>query len=154
MKLFNIYIKKSENQSIEDLAVIKNGFSIFAFLFNILWFLQHKMWKESSALILVSTVFGVLFHRGWFGSLDMFGLELGLLLIVGLNANYWYEQHLLKLKYQFAGCVFGKNRDEAKLRFVSNCFKDDNENNIFCPSIGNFKKTKEHSNKERQYFTA
>jgi hypothetical protein len=149
MKLFNIYIKKSENQAIEDLAVIKNGFSIFAFLFNILWFLQHKMWRESIALIVVNAVFGFVFHRDWFGTLDMFGLEFGLALIIGLNANYWYEQNLLAQKYQFVGCVFGKNRDEAKLRFISNCFKDDEQNNIFCPSIADLKNTRD----QQQYFT-
>ncbi len=153
MKLFNIYIKKTENQAIEDLAVIENGFSIFAFLFNILWFLQHKMWKESFAFVVVNIVFSLIFHRGLFGGLDMFGIEFGLLLIIGLNANYWHEQHLLVNKYQFIGCVFGKNRDEAKLRFISNCFKDNDKNNIFCPSIANFNKTKEHSNKEQQFFT-
>ncbi len=154
MKLFNIYIKKSENQTIEDLVVIKNCFSIFAFLFGIFWFLQHRMWKESFALVAVNIVFGFVFHKGWFGGLDIFGIEFGLMLIIGLNANYWYEQHLLEQKYQFGGCVFGKNIDEAKLRFISNCFEDGKQNNIFCPSITDFQKTKEYTNKDsQQYFT-
>jgi hypothetical protein len=154
MKLFNIYIKKSESQTIEDLVVIKDGFSFPALLFNIFWFLQHRMWKECFGLVLVNAVFIFIFNKGWFGSFDIFALELGLALIISLNANYWYEQHLLAQQYQFVGCVFGKNRDEAKLRFVSNCFKDDEQNNIFCPSISNFKKTKVSTHKDiHQYFT-
>jgi hypothetical protein len=151
MNLFNIYIKKSENEAIEDLAVIKNGFSFTAFLFGVLWFLQHKMWKEFCGLLLVNIVFIYIFNKGWFGVFDIFFLELGLFCIVGLNANYWHEQCLLAHQYQFVGCVFGKNKDEAKLRFISNCFKDGENNNIFCPSISEFKKSS--SKNLQQYFT-
>ncbi len=153
MKLFNIYIKKTEADAIEDLAVVKSNFSYLAFLFNILWFLQHKMWKEAFALALVDILLIIIGQKGLFGSLDILAIELGLLLIVGLNAGYWYEQYLIKRNYQFVGNVFGKNKDEAKLRFISNCFKGEDQDQAqgekFCPSIINLKQRKNPS----QYFT-
>jgi len=154
MKLFNIYLKKSDSQTIEDLVVIKDGFSFPAFWFSIFWFLQHRMWKECFGLVLVNAVLIFALNKGWFGSLDMLTIELGLLLIAGLNANYWYEQHLMTQKYQFVGCVFGENKDEAKLRFISNCFKDEEQGKIFSPSIGDFKKAKANQYQDlKQYFT-
>ena len=148
MKLFNIYTKKSKNNPIEDLIAVGNCFSFSAFLFSFLWFLQHKMWKESITVLVINIIFGIVIHRGWFSSYDAIIIELGLLLIIGLNAQYWYEQNLLGQDYQFIGCVFGKNKDEAKLRFISNCFKDSGPNGIFCPSIANLHKTE-----EQQYFS-
>lgn len=149
MKLFTVYIKKSEADTIEDLSVVKSNFSYLAFLFNILWFLQHKMWKEAVALTLVDTILVIICQKGVFGSLDVLTIEFGLLLIVGLNAGYWYEQYLLKHNYQFVGSVFGENKDEVKLRFISNCFKSEEQGQAFCPSILNLKHNKESS----QYFT-
>ena len=149
MKLFHIYIKKSSDQSIDDLTMIKNGFSFFAFLFNFLWFLQHKMWRESLAFVLVSIVFGFIFQKSWLSSFDIFIIQSSLMVMIGLNANYWYEQNLLKKDYQFVGCVYGKNEDEAKLKFISNCFDDKSEANIFSSSIFNLQK----SQKPQEYFS-
>ena len=148
MKLFNIYIKKSEADTIEDLVVVKSNFAYLAFLFNILWFLQHKMWKEAASLTLINILLTIICQKGLFGSLDVMTIEFGLLLIVGLNAGYWYEQYLLKHNYQFVGNVFGENKDEAKLRFISNCFKNEEQDQAFCPSILNLKQ-----NSLSQYFT-
>lgn len=149
MKLFNIYVQKAEDDTIKDLVLVKSGFSLWAFIFNILWFLQHKMWRESIGILLVNILFFTIINKISFGGSSSSILEFGLILIVALNANYWYEQHLKNHHYQFLGCVFGKNRDEAKLRFVENFFNQSESNNKFCSSIFNLKKT----TKTTQYFT-
>jgi len=131
MTLFNIYIKKSSGKIIDDLVVIKNGFSVFACLLNILWFLQHKMWRESLALVLVSTILGFVAQKNWFGSCDMTIIEFGLITMLGLNAHYWYEQSLLRRDYQFSGCAYAANEDEAKLIFISGYFNNEDKSNIF-----------------------
>ena len=150
MKLFNIYIKKSESNTIEDLVAVKSNLSYLAFLFNILWFFQHKMWKESIVFLLINAVFIAIFQKNFFGFSDALIIEFGLLLIVGLNAGYLYEKSLMRKNYQFSGTVFGKNKDEAKLRFISNCFKnEEDQGQSFCPSIINLKQGKNLS----QFFT-
>lgn len=148
MKLFNIYIKKSSNNSIDDLAVVKDNFSYSAFLFNFLWFLQHRMWKESTASILIVIVFIAAYHTGFFMTSNLLIAWFGWMMVVGLNADYWYEKMLIKDGYKFFGNVFAENKDEAKLRFISNCFKD-KEHQIFSPLITNLIKTESSS----QYFS-
>jgi hypothetical protein len=149
MKLFNIYIKKSPDESIEDLIAVKSGGSFWAFCFNILWFLQHKMWKESAALILVNVVFIYIFKNSYFGYLNIITIEFGLSLIIALNANYWYGQSLLNNNYNFYGCAFAKNQEDAKLHFIKNCFDSKLKNNsiesIFSPSIFDLKKPKNNA---------
>lgn len=139
MKLFNIYITKSKSGIIEDLVAVRNGGSFWAFLFNILWFIQHKMWKESTAWLLINFIFNIFFQKGWFGYFDIIILELGLALIIGTNAHYWYGRHLMRNNYQFFGCVFAGNKEEAKLMFIRNCFDSKSSNipleDIFSPSI-------------------
>ena len=147
MKLFNIYIKKLPDQTIKDLIIIKNGFSFLAAIFNIFWFLQRKMWRESLVFILVSIIFGLIFRNIWLDIADL--CMFGLMLMIGLNANYWYEQNLLSQNYQFFGCVYGKNEDEAKLKFFANQLCDENRDNIFRSFVSGVAKPK----KTRLYFS-
>jgi hypothetical protein len=135
MNLFNIYIKKTKDDMIDDLVLVKNKFTFPAFIFNFFWFLLRKMWKEAVAFLIISVVFALLFYKTSFGILNVFALEMGLLLMVGLNAGYWYEQQLLKTGYKFVGNVFGKNANDAKIRFITNHFKSKTPNKIFSPSI-------------------
>jgi hypothetical protein len=151
MKLFNIYIRKSENEIIEDFLAIKCNFAWLAFIFNALWFLQHRMFKEVALLTLIHILLISFFSKNIFGLADIFILELGLSLIVGLNAHHWHEEYLKKGNYQFAGCVFGHNKDEAKLHFVSNCFKNKSVDQAFSPLIADLKYS--YKKESQQYFT-
>jgi hypothetical protein len=140
MKLFYIYVKKSLNQTIDDVVVIKNGFSFFAFTFNIFWFLQHKMWKKSVVLFCINIILGFIASKHWFDGMDILITELGLIVIIGLNANYWYEKKLLKENYQFFGCAYSNNENEAKLKFFSGLLDAKDKSNIFGQSIFNYAK--------------
>jgi hypothetical protein len=152
MKLFNIYTKENSDNSIEDFVAVKGGSSAWAFLFGVLWFLQHKMWKEAISLAIVNAVFVVIFQNNIFGSFDLVIFEVGLAIIVAINANYWHEQYLIKKDYKFIGCVFGKNTVDAKLHFIDNYFdQETSKNKVFCPSIFNLKKPQQPSS---GYFTA
>jgi hypothetical protein len=124
MKIYNALIKKNKEGKIEDLILLKEGFSFFAFLFSGLWFLYHKMWKEMLAVVLINIVFVKL--ADFSVSFDDIFLQVALIFMIALNANYWFCQHLISKGYQFSGMSFGANCDEARLNFVKN-FSDDLE---------------------------
>ena len=179
MKLFNIYIKKSEDQKvqasnqenlnnpqnnnlagnsgmIEEISAIKTGFHYGAFIFNLFWFLFYRMWKEALILSVVNLVMVVIYSKGIFTFWDLIIMIFGLSLIMGLNAGYWLEQFLRKENYKFVGCVFGKNKEEAKLRFISNYFKSQDDDvqsqlleQMMSPSILDVKDNR----KAEPYFT-
>ncbi len=119
MKLYNAYIKNSENGAVDDLVLIKNGTSYKALFFSIIWFIYHRMWKET--FILFAVIWGLIYLQEKSilpGYEAVTIIIICLSLIIAVNANFWYSKYLQKRNYQFSGCVFGKNQEMAKLRFV------------------------------------
>ena len=43
-KIYNIYIKKDADNALEDIIMVKEGFSIFAFIFSVFWAAYHRAW--------------------------------------------------------------------------------------------------------------
>jgi hypothetical protein len=82
MKLYSALIKKNEEGKISDAKLLKEGFSFFAFLFGPFWFFYHKMWREFFALLLADVALG------FFVGFDQLFLEISLVFIIALNANY------------------------------------------------------------------
>ena len=123
MNIFNIYINKVNDDAIEDIEAVKNHFSFAAFFLNIFWFIHYRMWRETFVLIAVDAFLFLFFSYEIFGLVDVIIIQIWLSLLIGSNASCWYEKYLLKNNYKFHGCVFGKNKAEAKLRFIANYFK-------------------------------
>jgi len=124
MKIYNALIKKNKEGKIEDVILLKEGFSFFAFLFSVLWFLYHKMWSEFLAILLVN--FLIAYMENFSPAIDKILLEISFIFLVALNANYWLCEHLKKKDYNFVGLVFGRDQIHAKLRFLKNLKADSN----------------------------
>ena len=122
MKIFNALIKKNSAGKIEDVVLLKEGFSWAAFFFSGLWFLYYKMWKEFLMLMLVNVAL-VSFSK-ISSDFDKISLEIAFVFIVALNANYWLCEHFKKKNYEFVGLVFGDDCAGAKLRFIKNLEAD------------------------------
>jgi len=138
VKLYNSYLKKSKAGSVEDLILVKNGFSYSAFFFTPLWIVHHRMWKELFALIFIFLTFYLLNQRTLITNSDISSIYLSLALMIGVNANYWYTEFLLCSNYQFMGCIFGKSSEAAKVKFIDNYLQD--ECNDFADSIFDVRK--------------
>lgn len=115
MKLYSAFIKKNNSNKIQDVILLKEGFSFLALFFNGLWFFYHKMWREFLVLILVNIIFAT-FGEVW-PSFDKFFLEIALVITIAINANNWLAQHLKNNGYQFVGMFFGRDLEEAQLNF-------------------------------------
>lgn len=118
MKLYNALIKKNKEGKIEDVVLLKEGFSGAAFLFSSFWFLYHKMWKEFLVLLAISLIFPILGSYSFLSGFDQVMLEIALLLIVALNANFWLAEDLKKRGYEFVGLIFGTDQVNAKVHFM------------------------------------
>ena len=116
MKLYNALIRKNESGKIEDIIMVKEGFSWQAFFFNTIWFIYHRMFKEIIILLLIGFAFS--FFAKLSNDFDKLTMQIALFFMVALNANYWLSEKLKKKGYEFAGIVFGSNSTNAKLRFV------------------------------------
>ncbi len=122
MKLYNALVKKNNYGEIEDVILLKEGFSSYAFLFSGLWFLYHKMWREFLLLLLLNCF--LVFLAKFLPTFSHISLEIAVALMIALNANYWLIEHLKKKNYMFAGMIFGENFDEAHSRFLIKNYGD------------------------------
>jgi len=143
MKLYSALIKKNKEGKIEDVVLLKDGFSFPAFFLSGLWFLYHKMWKEFLGLILVNIT--LVSISKIYAHFDLISLEILFAFIVALNANYWLCEHLRKRNYEFVGLVFGTSYSNAKFRFIKNLEVDykvdpsEFDDSILNPQIGHKK---------------
>ncbi len=127
MRLYNALIKRNSEEKIEDVILLKEGFSFFAFCFGPFWFLSHKMWNEFFVLIALNISFAF-FANDFFRSNKIL-LEILFSFMIAINANYWFGEHLRKKNYQFVGLIFGSSKSNAQLRFAQN-FSPNSQNNI------------------------
>jgi hypothetical protein len=118
MKLYSAFIKRNDSKKVEDVVLIKEGFSFAALLFSNLWFLYHKMWCEFFVLVLANFVFAYFFTL--LPGFDKIFLQAAFVVIVALNANYWLCEYLKKRNYQFSGLVFGHDLTSARISFLKN----------------------------------
>ena len=118
MKLYSALIKKDSAGKIEDIALPKEGFSFYAFIFSGLWFLYHKMWREALLVALLNCVF--IFLGKFLSNFDYVSLEIIFAFMIAINANAWLFEHLKKKNYTFVGVIFGNNLAGARVNFLKN----------------------------------
>lgn len=130
MKLYNSYIKKSSKGDIRDLIFIQNGFSFLAFFFNFLWFAYHKMIKAVIIVFLIDLTLIKLIGLYKPSAFDTLVIIIGSSLMMAANANYFHARYLKNKGYEFIGCVFGSNKESAKLRFVEGYIEEYDDKTI------------------------
>jgi len=118
MKLYSVLCKYNEQQKIEDIKFIKDGFSFKALFFNVLWFAYYKMWKEVFAVILVNIC--LFFLAKFFLDFDKLLIEIAFAVMIAMNANFWLTTHFKKQGYKIIAVIFGNNLADAEFRFVKN----------------------------------
>jgi hypothetical protein len=133
MKLYNALIKKNQEEKIENIILLKDGFSWFIFLFSGFWFLYHKMWKESVVIMLITIIFSML--EQIFSPLDKIFLEFIFLFIIAYNGNYWLTQFLERRGYSFDSIICSKDEDEARKKLLQQFTSDDFAISITDPKL-------------------
>ena len=97
--------------------VVRDGFSIGAFLFTGIWALWQGMWVRAIFLFVLG---GVLAGMAAFFGLDVFGqslVSLAFMAWVGMEANDWHRGYYAKRGWREAGPVAAANSNGALRRF-------------------------------------
>ncbi len=125
MKSYSIFIKKNkENESVDDVILVKEGFNFYALIFNILWFLFKKMWICSIVFIII--IPSILYI---FSHFVAFSIILLILVFIGLEANDLLIKKFQKSDYYFVGYSTGNDEKEAKLRFLDSLNQENKDKN-------------------------
>lgn len=124
MKTYNIFIKQNkDNEAVEDILLIKEGFNMFAFVFNIFWFLSNKLWLFAAIAFAIINLVTIIFSP-IVSSAFMFLFSL----LIGFEANNLLLYRFQREKYYFVGYTTGNNRKEAELRFLDDINKNAKNN--------------------------
>lgn len=124
MKTYNIFIKQNkDNEAVEDILLIKEGFNMSAFVFNIFWFLSNKLWLFAAIAFAIINLVTIIFSPV-VSSAFMFLFSL----LIGFEANNLLLYRFQREKYYFVGYTTGNNRKEAELRFLDDINKNAKNN--------------------------
>lgn len=101
----------------ERLAFVRDGFSVWAFLFAPLWMLRHRMWLILLGYVVVSIGLEILLRL--FGASRFSIAVIGLLisLLIGLESGTLRRFTLSRRGWRNVGIVSGDGREAAERRF-------------------------------------
>jgi hypothetical protein len=102
----------------QDAEVIRDGFSLVAFLFPLVWLLWHRLWIEAGAYVVLALA---LIGIGWLlGMGDASGLlALTLNLLVGLEASTLRQTAMRRRGWEEWGPVEASDSREALMRYLA-----------------------------------
>jgi hypothetical protein len=102
----------------ENIVFVREGFTLWGFLFGPLWLLYNRLWFEFvAALLLAGSVAAGLVEAGLQQQQAVAIADLLLALIVGFEGNDLVRWRLARKGYVFVASVAGKTLLECERRF-------------------------------------
>jgi len=102
----------------EKAVIVRDGFSIPAFVLPLLWFLWHRMWLEALGFLVMGVLLAGLGTLPGFTMLAPL-LSVFLYVLIGLEAQALRIASLRRRGWREWGVVEAQNRDEAELRYAA-----------------------------------
>ncbi|WP_341756232.1 MULTISPECIES: DUF2628 domain-containing protein [unclassified Candidatus Tisiphia] len=119
MNIYSIYVNPQKKDN--DFIIIKQGFSLFAALFNMFWALYHRMWIALIITLIISIAMSNLGFAHF-----TFASRIAIMLIFGFFAADMREYDLQRKKYQLTEIILAKSEIEAELKFLKHLVVDKN----------------------------
>lgn len=103
-----------------DVVLVREGYSFWAFLFQVGWALWHRMWLAAAGLFALS-VGGIQFLE-WStgaGPAAQAVFQIAIALLVGATANDLRRWTLERQGYDLDAVVIGETKEDAEQRYFS-----------------------------------
>lgn len=114
MNIYSIFINNNDEDS--EPIVVKQGFSIWAAVFNALWALYHRMWIIAAIAIMVDALPLLLVNHHLYDELS-FVMRIAIALIFGFMAPEMREHTLKSRGYTLSDILVAASEPEAELKF-------------------------------------
>ena len=116
MRLYSVH--QPPDGGPEDLVLVRDGFSFWAFLFTVLWALWNRLWWEAAGLFVIWVVLSLIMN--WLGADDFTQLmiSLGFQVLVGFEARDLQRWALKRRGWDELGVVSGNSQEAAERRFL------------------------------------
>ena len=119
MKIYRIFLKKTKEGVIDDLELLKEGFNVWAFVFQLFYLIYKRLWKQLIIMFILFSVLNIL-QLNFVSSYIIIPIQICICVYIGFEFTDWYSQKLVKIGYQFLGYSSGNDEKEAKLKFLDN----------------------------------
>lgn len=116
-------------------AFVRDGFSIWAFLFGPLWMLRHRMWLVlvGYVVLVVLMQLALRFVGASTGSMTFAAFMLALL--VGLESGTLRRFTLGRRRWRNVGTIVGGDRDVAEQRFFDSWVRGETLAPVIAPAV-------------------
>lgn len=115
MKIYSIYSKSAGDDT--DPIIIKQGFSIWAAIFNVLWALYHRMWSIAAVTLFVAfsiSYFQVVTELKQLAYL----IDIATMAVFGFFASEIREFHAGLKGYELTDVIVAADDDEAEMKYT------------------------------------
>ena len=116
-KIFSVYEKPEASEPTDRVVLLRDGFCVWAFLFNLLWLLANRMWAVALGYIVISIgIIELGDALGWNEAITAI-VQLGLQVILGFNAYDLQGWTLTRRSFRFAGVLAAETPLQAQRRY-------------------------------------
>ena len=109
----NIYcVYKDSRKNKDELLIVKQGFSIWASVFNIAWAIYHRMWW----VVMIFLIFGLIAFP--LEKLQLYYIfDFAILFIFGFFAENMRDHYIVKKGFILSDIIAANNEEEAELKY-------------------------------------
>lgn len=118
MKVYTVHIRRHGLDIDQDLVLIKEGFSFWAFLLNLVWALWNKLWWVALGIGFLSIFLNILTWALAVDPVSSVAISIGSAFLIGLIANDLHRWTLDQRGYANFGVITGETEDAALSRFL------------------------------------
>ncbi len=118
MRVYTVHLRRHGLIPDQDLVLVREGFSFWAFLFTFVWALWHCMWWTALGLFIVMMAAGLGAETLLGSGLGSFAVTLALALAIGYLAGDLRCRDLQARGFAEVGVVAAPDADAALFRFL------------------------------------
>ena len=120
LKVYTVHVKPAGKDSPGDVVLVREGFSFWAFLFQMIWALYHRLWLVAGLFLLIGLGGEFLAQSLDLGPGAQLVLSLSVALLIGVEANNLRRWTLARRGYKETDVVAGYDLDEAEGHYFAN----------------------------------
>ncbi len=118
MRIYTIHLPPPYTARAAEPVVIREGFSLWAFLFTGLWALFHRMWLIGVAVVVATVALALALAVFSVSDPAQLVVTLALDVWIGSVANDWRRFHLARKGWKEAAVIAAPDRDTALRRYL------------------------------------
>jgi hypothetical protein len=116
LKTYAVYIKPGDEHPLESAVFVKEGFSIWVYIFSLFWALFHQLWSLAAVILAFYFLSNLALDAELIDLNFRMVLEAGFLIWISFSANDWRGRTLIRHGHVLLDVIMARSEDEARQR--------------------------------------